>query len=60
MKGNKAMISNNLLEELQKIFIEEFNIHLSMEDTKRLGEMLLTYFKALTQIEENSQKGGEQ
>lgn len=53
------MISAQLLLELQQIFKEEFNIHLSMEDTKNVGELLLTYFKTLTQIEEISMKGGE-
>ena len=52
-------ISTPLIQELQQIFKDEFNIHLSMEDTKKMGEMLLTYFKTLTQIEEISQKGGD-
>ncbi len=45
-------MSNEAIQELKTIFLEEYGAHLSEEEAEIAGNSLVTFFESLRKIEE--------
>ncbi len=50
------MLSKKLIEELQLILKEEFNIDMTYKETSKFGTWLRDFYKTLVKLDRNTKK----